>query len=220
MPGRSPGSRALDVPLGKVGAVLAAETPDAARRILERHLADIDARTARMQRIAHGLRQIITEREDLVTDTIADPMVDKEARRGLAVDLFNHTWTLLETEGPDARPGRRDAPRGARVALSLGRGRRCREPSARASGSAPASTGPGSRGARAAHARRCLAICEAHGLGSWDLAAAYEGLARASRLAGDEEGLVRYRQLALAQIERIPDPEDRAIIAADLATLA
>lgn len=69
------------------------------------------------------------------------------------------------------------------------------------------------------HARRCLEICETSGLGDWDLAAAYESVARASRLAGDDAGLTTYRALAAAQLDRIADPEDRAIIAADVATL-
>ena len=65
------------------------------------------------------------------------------------------------------------------------------------------------------HARRCLAMCEANGIGDWDLAAAYEAVRAASRLAGDEAGLDRYRALARDALERIADPEDRAIIAAD-----
>ena len=211
--------RSLDVPLGKVGAVLAAETPEAARRILERHLADVEARTARLQRIAHGLREIINERETLVTDTIADPTVDKEARRRLAIDLFNQTWTLLETvdrtpeqddemlhgahasryhwgEVGDAANRARGEWQCSRVYVTLGRA----EPALH-------------------HARRCLAICEANGIKDWDLAAAYEAVARASRLAGDADGLARYRQLATDQLDRIADPEDRKIIEADVATL-
>lgn len=211
--------RALDVPLGKVGAVLAAETPEAARRILERHLADIDARTARLQRIAHGLRQIITEREDIVTVTAADPTIDQEARRRLAIDLFNHAWTLLETvdrtadqddemlhaahasryhwgEVGDAANRARGEWQCSRVYVALGRA----EPALH-------------------HARRCLAICEEHTIGDWDLAAAYEAVARASRLAGDAAELARYRRLATEQLDRISDPEDRKIIAADVATL-
>ena len=212
--------RALDVPLGKVGAYLAAETPKAARRILERHLADVEARTARLQRIAHGLRQIITERKDLVTDTLGDPMVGPEARRRLAIDLFNHTWTLLEAtdrtpdqddemlhaahasryhwgEVGDAANRARGEWQCSRVYVVLGRP----EPALH-------------------HARRCLAVCEANGLGDWDLAAAYEAVARASRLAGDDADLARYRGLAREQLERIVDPEDRRIIEADVATLA
>ena len=66
------------------------------------------------------------------------------------------------------------------------------------------------------HARRCLAICEEHGLGDWDLAAAWEALARAALVAGDG---VLYRD-ALARgrtaLDSITDPEDRRPIEGDL----
>ena len=212
--------RAFDVPLGKVAAYLAAETPEGARRILARHLADVEARTARLQRAAHGLRLIINEREDLVTDTIKDPTLDQATRRRLAVDLFNHVWTLLETtdrtqaqddemlhaahasryhwgEVGDRPTLARGEWQCSRVYVVLGRA----EPALH-------------------HARRCLAICEADGIADWDIAAAYEAMARASRLAGDEAGLAKYRALAADALESINDPEDRAIIAADVATLA
>jgi hypothetical protein len=42
------------------------------------------------------------------------------------------------------------------------------------------------------HAERCLAWCERGGLADWDLAFAYEALARASRLAGDDGAAERY----------------------------
>jgi hypothetical protein len=199
--------------------VLAAETPEAARRVLERHLADIDARTARLQRIAHGLRQIITEREDIVNVTAADPTVDQEARRRLAIDLFNHAWTLLETENrtPDQDDEMLHAAHASRYhwgeagdATHRARGEwQCSRVYVTLGRSEPA----------VHHARRCLAICEEHKIGGWDLAAAYEAVARASRLAGDEGALAHFRGLATAQLDRIADEEDRRIIAADVATL-
>jgi DNA-binding transcriptional MerR regulator len=212
--------RALEVPLGKVGAYLAAGSPEGARQVLARHLADVEARTARLQRIAHGLRQVIEEREALVTETITDPAIAPEARRRLAIDLFNHVWTLLESADRTAEQDDEmihaahasryhwgevgDAPNRARgewqcsrVYATLGRA----EPALH-------------------HARRCLEICQGNGIGDWDLAAAYEACARASRVAGDAEGLARYRALCAEAVERIIDPEERAIIAADLATLA
>ena len=180
----------------------------------------MEARTARLQRIAHGLRQIIDEREDPVTDTTQDPTMDPETRRRLAVHLFSHVWTLLETldrtqdqddemvhaahasrfhwgEVGDAANRARGEWQIARVDATLGRG----EPALH-------------------HARRCLQVCQANGLADWDLAAAYEGLARASRVAADGAGLARYRALATDALERIADPEERAIIEADVATLA
>jgi DNA-binding transcriptional MerR regulator len=212
--------RALDVPLGRVRAYLAADTPEAARAVLERHLADVEARTARLQRIAHGLRSIINQGEPLVTDTIASPLVDAETRRRLAIDLFNRTWTLLEST--DRTPEQDDEMLHAAHALRYHWGE-VGDAANRARGEWQCSrvyVAMGRAEPALHHARRCLATCEENGLVDWDLAAAYEAMARASRLAGDAQGLERYRQLAAEQLTRIADPEDRAIIEADLATLA
>ena len=113
--------------------------------------------------------------------------IDPAVRRQLAVDLFNHTWELLDKAGrtaadndemihsahasrfhwgevPDHEPG--NLARGewlcSRVYAILGRA----EPALW-------------------HARRCLAINEAASLGDWDIAAAYEAMARAHFVAGD-----------------------------------
>jgi DNA-binding transcriptional MerR regulator len=211
--------RALDVPLGKVAAYLAAESPEAARRILERHHADVEARTARLAGIAHGLRQIISEREDLVTDTVKHPILDPDARRRLAVDLFNHVWTLLET--PDRTVDQDDEMVHAAHASRFLWGQ-VGEAANRARGEWQCSRVYATLGrAEPAlhHARRCLEICEANGIGDWDVAAAYEALARASRVAGDEAGRARYRAAGEEALVRIADPEDRQLIAADLAAL-
>jgi hypothetical protein len=71
------------------------------------------------------------------------------------------------------------------------------------------------------HARRCLAILEAGGGGEdWDLAAAYEGLARAHALAGDTDAAREWRDRAVAALSAIADPEDREVIEQDLAALS
>ena len=144
------------------------------------------------------------------------PALEPDERRQLAADLFDHTWTLLELPGRTTEqddemihaahasryhwgevgtPANRS--RGewqcSRVYAVLGRG----EPALH-------------------HARRCLAICQEHDLGDWDLAAAWEAVARASWVAGDpvaaREALARGREA----LDAIGDIEDRRIIAADL----
>ena len=67
------------------------------------------------------------------------------------------------------------------------------------------------------HATRCLEICEADELRDWDLAFAYEALARAHKTAGDDAEVERYR--ALAESVEIADAEDREVLERDLATL-
>jgi hypothetical protein len=147
------------------------------------------------------------------------PEIDPALERQLAVGLFNFVWTLLEKEQRSTneddlmihaahasrlhweRPG---APvnhvRGewqvSRVYAALGRG----EPSLH-------------------HARRCLELCEEHGIGDFDLAYAYEALARAHSVAGAREKASRYAGLAREQAERVADREDREHLLEDLATL-
>jgi hypothetical protein len=139
-------------------------------------------------------------------------MVD---HRQLGVDLYNNTWRLIESRdddelmvneahasayhwsrAPECKP--ENVARGhwmiSRVYTLVGRA----EPAVH-------------------HARRCLEVCEAHGLRDWDLAFAYEALARAYRVAGDAEAVARYR--ALAEQVEIADAEDREQVLKDLATL-
>jgi hypothetical protein len=139
--------------------------------------------------------------------------------RQLGVDLFNHVWTLLEkperTAAEDdemlhaAHASRHhwaqvgtaaNAARGewqcSRVYTVLGRS----EPAVH-------------------HARRCLELCEANGIGDWDLAFAHEALARAYALAGDPQEAGRHKRLAREAGDAIADPEDRAHFDEDYATL-
>ena len=46
------------------------------------------------------------------------------------------------------------------------------------------------------HAARAVAICRQHDIGDFDLAAAYEGMARASAVAGDADEAERWTELA------------------------
>ncbi len=148
--------------------------------------------------------------------------VDPATHRRLAVDLFNHTWRLLELEErtPEqvdemihtahasryhwARVGTRaHAARGewqcARVYSTLGRP----EPALW-------------------HARRCLELAEMGGEGfeDWDLAGAHEAMARALLVGGCRDQAVRHARLAREVLAVVEDEEDRQIIAADLDALA
>lgn len=139
--------------------------------------------------------------------------------RRLGVDLFNYVWTLLEkadrTQEDDDEMihaahasryhwGRVGAPenlgRGewqiSRVYAVLGRA----EPALH-------------------HARRYLEICERNEIGDWDLAFAYEALARASRVAGDEDAVRRYVEKAREAGEQIADQDDREHFESDIADL-
>jgi DNA-binding transcriptional MerR regulator len=211
--------RGLDLPLGLVAAYLGAPDSEAAAQILARHRSGVEARSSRLLRITHHLNQVIDAGATLMSAETRDPAIDRETRRRLAVDLFNHVWTLLETTertveqddemvhaahasryhwGEVGEPA--NLARGewqcSRVYAVLGRG----EPALH-------------------HARRCLEICQQHGIGDWDLAFAYEALARASRVAGNLEGRERYAALAREAGLKIAEAEDREGFEADMATV-
>jgi hypothetical protein len=141
--------------------------------------------------------------------------------RMLAAQLFNETWRLLEQAGrsqdeddrmlhaahasryhwgqaADATPA--NLARGewqvSRVYAVLGRA----EPALY-------------------HARRVIEICQACGIGDWDLAFGYEALARASAVAGDKAATRAALTQALVAAEAIADDEDRQLLLADLATI-
>jgi hypothetical protein len=70
------------------------------------------------------------------------------------------------------------------------------------------------------HAARCLDHCRAAGPGAadWDLAYAYEALARAHALAGNAEA-AEWKAQARAAGDQIADPEDKEHFDEDFATL-
>jgi hypothetical protein len=149
------------------------------------------------------------------------PDLVPETHRALAVGLYNRAWELLAIETRTvaqddelvaaahasawhwSRLGTAvNAARAhwlcSRVYATLGRG----EPAVH-------------------HARRANEIVAAGGDGfeDWDAAAAAEAMARALAVAGDPAGAAAWKARATAVLETITDPEDRAVIEADLATL-
>lgn len=153
----------------------------------------------------------------------ADPeaLLDAEAHRALGINLFNHVWTLLDkpqrTTDDDfemihaahaslwhwSRPGVGQPVNRVRGEWQISRAyAAARRPE-------PAMT----------HARRCLALCEAHGITNFDLAFAHEAIARAAALAGDAPQRDDHLQRARTCAETIADPEDRAHLLAQLETI-
>ncbi len=213
--------RSLEIPLEEVRRIVEADDAVERRRLLAAERSRAHARAARLGRIAHALAH-------LETDTEASPMsapprppeIDPATRRALAAGLFNRTWELLEIPARTAEQDdelvhtahasrhhwgevgtRANLARGewmcARVYSVLGRA----EPALH-------------------HARRCLAMLEGGDpvgtIEDWDWAAAYEGLARASFVAGDAAAARDWKARALAALETVADAEDRQVIAQDL----
>jgi tetratricopeptide (TPR) repeat protein len=69
------------------------------------------------------------------------------------------------------------------------------------------------------HARFVLDICERHGIGDWDLAYAYEALARAHCVAGDAEQARHWLDRARQAGAEVAEDEDREHLMSDLATI-
>ncbi len=69
------------------------------------------------------------------------------------------------------------------------------------------------------HAQRCLAICEENGIGDFDIAYAYEALARATSIAGAERQLNEYVAKARDLGAKIADADDRKHFEEDIATI-
>jgi hypothetical protein len=142
--------------------------------------------------------------------------------RRLGAELYNATWTLLEQES--RTPADDDAMLDTTHASAYHW--------SRAEGAAPVNAARahwqisrvnsvlGRAEAALYHAERCLAIYEENGIGDWDLASAYEALARAHKLAGHDEEYRRNLELGRAALTQIADDEDREHIADDLDQLA
>jgi tetratricopeptide (TPR) repeat protein len=141
------------------------------------------------------------------------------AERRQAIALFNGTWDLMEKEDRTTEEDDRmlhmahasryhwgqvgtaaNLARGewqvSRVYTVLGRG----EPALH-------------------HAQRVLDICRANGIGDWDLAFAYEALARASAVAGDAEQARAFTEQALAAAEDITEDQERELVLTDLESI-
>jgi hypothetical protein len=145
--------------------------------------------------------------------------LEPQSQRQLAVDLFNYTWTLLEKADRTERESDLmiDAAHASRFFWEdVG------EPVNHARGEWQISRVYATVGrAEPAlyHAGRCLEICERQGIGDFDLAYAYEALARAHGVAGDADAAARYGQHAREAAELVAEPGDREHVFRDLETL-
>jgi DNA-binding transcriptional MerR regulator len=205
--------RSLDLSLEDIRDVLR----DDGASSLHEHAKRIEARIWRLQRIQYRLRHYIERKDELM----AEPSAVDTDHRQLGIDLFNYTWSLLEKErrtrddddemlyathasayhwlhaagaGPENRA--RSEWQISRVYAVLGRGE-----------------------AAVYHAQRCLDHCLENGIGDWDLAFAYEALARAHKVSGNDDEFTRNLELAREAGAKIADAEDRELLEKDVAEL-
>lgn len=69
------------------------------------------------------------------------------------------------------------------------------------------------------HAKRCLEICKENNIGDFDIAYAYEAMARAHAVAGKKTECEKYIELAKEAGEQIKEKEDRDLFFSDLKTV-
>ena len=142
--------------------------------------------------------------------------MEPEVQRSLAADLFNYCWDLIEKDDRSQRETDLmiDAAHASRFFWEA-----VGEPVNHARGEWQISRAyaVAQRPEPALHhARRCLEICEANNIGGFDLAYAYEALARAHAVAGDRAEVLRWAAQARAGAESIEDGEDRDVLLADI----
>jgi DNA-binding transcriptional MerR regulator len=209
--------RELDLGLAEIRAILHAGQAERSALLAE-HRTRLQALLSRTQRQIHWLNRAIDHEEPIMTTTTPTP-IDDGLRRTLAVHLFNHVWTLLEQT--DRTPLQDDEMLHAAHAsrhhwgevgepVNLARGEwQCSRVYAVLARAEPAMW----------HAQRCRAICEEHGIGDWDIAFAWEAIARAARVGGDhataDAALLQARELAAL----IAADEDRELVLSDLETI-
>jgi len=147
-------------------------------------------------------------------------VMEPDVQRSLAADLFNYCWDLIEK--PDRTERETDlmidAAHASRFfweevgeAVNHARGEwQISRAYAVAGRSEPSLF----------HAERCLHICEANGIGDFDLAYAYEALARALSLTGDAQKAAEWVERARALASAVEDEDDRDQLLEDLASIA
>jgi DNA-binding transcriptional MerR regulator len=209
--------RSVDVPLEQVRACLATPDDEAAiRQVLIQHRRRLQARLDRVRGELHRTDHLI---EDGVTAlmTDQDPKQDVAGdERQLAADLFNGVWRLLEKEDRSVEDDDRMLHMAHASRYHWGQ---VGDPVNRSRGEWQCSrvySVLGRTEPALYHARRGLEICQAHGIGDWDLAFAYESLARAHAVAGDKDQARAWTEQALAAAEDIAEDEDRELLRTDL----
>ncbi|MFC1411766.1 MerR family transcriptional regulator [Streptacidiphilus sp. N1-12] len=215
--------RSVDLPLEQVRACLAMPDDRAGvQQLLTAHRRRLQARLDRVRGELHRTDHLI---EDGVTaqmtdqDTQHTPATAAGDERRMAADLFNGVWRLMEKESRSVEEEDRmlHMAHASRhhwgqvgTAVNLSRGEwQCSRVYAVLGRAEPALH----------HARRGLEICQANNIADWDLAFAYESLARAHAVAGDKEQARAWTEQALAAAEDIAEDEDRELVLADLESI-
>jgi hypothetical protein len=213
---RPDGLLSVGVPLDEVRRCLA--DPSAIATILVIQRRRLDGRIARVQRQRHTLDHLRIDGLDSPMPN-TDPGLDDAEERRVAVALFNATWALLEKEDrsrdeDDAMLHMAHASRhhwgqiGAPANFARGEWQ-CSRVYAVLNRPEPCLH----------HAQRCLDICQENGIADWDVAFAYEALARAHAVGGDAAQARSCTEQALAVADDVAEDEDRELVLSDLESI-
>jgi DNA-binding transcriptional MerR regulator len=227
--------RSLDLPLAQVRTAVAAwknGDDGSVKDVIGEHRRRLDARVTRLRGALHrtdhllaeGLESAMSEldpTDDVATTKSAPGTGSVTDQRLLAAQLFNETWRLMEQENRSRGDDDRMIHTAHASRYHWGQAAEA-TPAHLARGEWQISrvyTVLGRSEPALHHARRVLDICLENGIGDWDLAFAYEALARASSVAGDAGQARSYTDQALAAAKEIAEDGERAIVLADLETI-
>jgi DNA-binding transcriptional MerR regulator len=213
--------RELEVPLDEIRRILADPRSDDAAQRIAAHRRRIHARLMELRTTYYFLGKLAGGKEidDVMPLRPTDISLEAEARRKTAADLFNYTWTLMEKAG---RTERETDLMVHAAHASRFMWEEIGEPVNHARGEwqiARVYAVVDRPEPALHHAHRCLEIVEEFGVGDFDLACAYEAMARAHATAGEEDAARRYAALGRETAARIADADDRALVVADLDSL-
>ena len=172
--------RRLDMPLDEIRSTLAGEDPAALRAALVSHQRQVASRESELRASRGKLQRLIDGRETIMG--MRSESLETEQHRRLGIDLYNRTWTLMDSPGDEMlHCAHASAYTGCKAAERRRTGRA-------ANGCAPvctrSSAGPSRPPSRAALRRaRRVGTGRDGGLGP---AGAYEALARAHLVAGEQ----------------------------------
>lgn len=144
---------------------------------------------------------------------------DPAMERKLAVDLFNHVWSLLDL---DVRTAEQDEAMVHAAHASRWHWGHAGGPAEWAVGEWQCSRVYAvlGRGEPAVHhARRCLQLSTEHRIGGYLPASAHEGMARALGVHGESDAAEWHRLEAVRLCALIEDADDRAVVEAQIASL-
>jgi DNA-binding transcriptional MerR regulator len=214
--------RSVDLPLEDIRLCIEADDQRAEiTRVLRAHETRLESRVTRLNGSLHVLRHFLKEglEAEMTTKDRDEPALSAAEERKLAIRYFNAVWDLMENEGRTVEEddlmlhmahasrhhwGQVGKPenlaRGewqcSRVYAVLRRPEPCLH-----------------------HAQRVLDICIENEIGDWDIAFAYEALARGNAIAGDSEAARAMTERALEAAEVIREDEERKIVMADLESI-